>query len=106
MMPSATLEPSERRDVKVELGAFALVVAVVVAGFGLAARPDAPVHAASERTAPVKAERSLRAAAPPEAGPRAPADRADRAASGKRDSPPGAPRECTPESGISDACSY
>lgn len=104
MMPNATVDLPEERDVKAEIGALCLVLAVVVAGCWLAAPTEPPRHGPAGTNVSAQAERTPRFApqtVPPTA---ATARGLGAAVSGERDGPRGAPRECGPDPGMTDAC--
>lgn len=104
MMPNATVDLPEGRDVKTEVGALFLVLAVVVAGFWLAAPTEPPRHWPAGTNVSVQAERTPRIAAPSAPQPSATARELGAAVSGERDRRGGASRECAPEPGTTDAC--
>lgn len=104
MMPDATVDLPGERDVKTEIGALCLVLAVVVAGYWLAAPTEPPrpwpagtnVSAQAERT-PRLPPPSVPATAATARGPRG-------AASAEHVERSGALHECAPEPGTGDAC--
>lgn len=106
MMPNGTVDPSEGHDVKTEVGAIALVVAVIVVGYALAPRTDPAPPWSSGISASARAERTSRPTvqAVPPSGASAAQGTREVAPVGRGDE--GLPRECAPDRGIADACVY
>jgi hypothetical protein len=103
-MPNATIDLPEERDVKTEVGALCLVLAVVVAGYWLAAPTEPPRHWPAGTNVSAQAERTPRFDQPSVPPTAATAQGARAATPGDRDRPRGALRECAPEPGTTDAC--
>lgn len=104
MMPNATVDLPEERDVKAEIGALCLVLAVVVAGCWLAAPTEPPRHGPAGTNVSAQAERTPRSA-PQTVPPTAATARGPRgAASAEHVERSGALHECAPEPGTGDAC--
>jgi len=104
MMPDATVDLPGERDVKTEIGALCLVLAVVVAGYWLAAPTEPPRPWPAGTNVSAQAERTPRFATP-SVPPTAATARGPRgAAGGERVGRSDALHECAPEPGTGDAC--
>lgn len=104
MMPDATVDLPGERDVKTEIGALCLVLAVVVAGYWLAAPTEPPRPWPAGTNVSAQAERTPRFATP-SVPPTAATARGPRgAASAEHVERSGALHECAPEPGTGDAC--